>query len=97
VARQIKKAEKDMKKEFGESNTYLLINPLLANLGKPASLETWLMEKERFQFTCSEFEFSQADLIRLMDLTRDAVKDSCETSVEDDYFKTMRDRVLWSG
>jgi len=97
VARQIKKAEKDMKKEFGESNTYLVINPLLANLGKPASLETWLMEKERFQFTCSEFEFSQADLIRLMDLTRDAVKDSCETSVEDDYFKTMRDRVLWSG
>jgi len=97
VARQIKKAEKDMKKEFGESNNYLVINPLLANLGKPTSLETWLMEKERFQFTCSEFEFSQADLIRLMDLTRDAVKDSCETSVEDDYFKTMRDRVLWSG
>lgn len=96
IARQIKKTKKEMKKQFGQSSTHLVINPLLANLGEETSLEAWLMEKEKYHFICDGFEFSQADLIRLMDLTRDAIQDSCETPIDETYFKTLRDRVLWN-
>lgn len=95
IARNIKKAEKDLKKQFSEAGTSMVINPLLANLGDSISIETWLMEKEKFQFHCADFDFSAADLIRLMDLTKEAVADSGQTKIDDNYYKTMRERVLW--
>jgi len=95
VARKIKKAEKEMKKQFSQAGTSQMINPLLAHLGETATLENWLMEKEKFRFDCADFEFSQADLIRLMDLTEQAVKDASDQDIPADYFKTIRKLVLW--
>lgn len=95
VARQINRAKKDLRKEFSLSSTYQLINPLLANLGKEARLESWLMEKEKYQFVCEGLEFSQADLIRLMDLTQQAVDDTTDYAVPHSYFTAMRKLILW--
>jgi len=96
VARKIKRAEKDLKQQFQQAGTSQLINPLLAHLGEEATLETWLMEKEKFQFQCHTLEFSLADLVRLMDLTRQAIDDSSDQSIPDKYFTTIRKLVLWS-
>lgn len=96
IARQIKRAEKELKKDFSQSGTFQLINPLLANLGEKPRLEAWMMEKEKFQFSCDALEFSQADLIRLMDLTQQAVDDTTDYAVPDSYFTTMRKLILWN-
>ena len=95
IARKIKKAEKDLKKQFSQSGTSMVINPLLASLGDSTSVESWLMEKKRFTFVCDDYEFTSADLIRLMDLTEAAIKVSCETKIDKAYYETMRERVLW--
>ncbi len=95
IARQIKRAHKDLKKEFSQSGTFQLINPLLGNLGEEPKLEAWMMEKNKYQFTCSELEFSQADLVRLMELTQQAVDDTTDYAVSEAYFKTMRKLILW--
>ena len=95
VSRQIKKATKDLKKEFSQSGTYQIINPLLAHMGEEVQLESWLMEKDRYQFRCADIEFSQADLIRLMELTQQAVDDTTDFAVPESYFKSMRKLILW--
>jgi len=95
VARNIKKAEKDLQKQFKEAGTSMVINPLLANLGDGVSLEAWMMEKDKYAFACEDFEFSQADLIRFLDLTKEAINDTNEQPVDEAYFKAIREKVLW--
>ena len=95
VARNIKKAEKDLQKQFKEAVTSMVINPLLANLGQGVSLEAWMMEKHKYAFVCEDFEFSQADLIRLLDLSKEAINDTNDQPVDEAYFKAIREKVLW--
>lgn len=97
IARNIKKAEKDLKKQFKEAATSMVINPLLSNLGHSVSLESWLMEQQKFVFQCEDFEFTQADLIRLMDLTKEAIEDTTDHPIDPAYFKSVREKVLWGG
>ena len=75
VAQQIKRAEKDILKQFNSAETLVLVNPILQHLAKPISLDMWIMESEKFQYICTECAFSQEDILRLTDLTRQAISD----------------------
>ncbi len=95
IARNIKKAEKDLKKQFRAAGTSMVINPILLNFGHSITIESWLMENNQFAFQCEDFEFSQADITRFMDLTRDAIEDTYDRRMDDAYFKDIREKVLW--
>lgn len=95
ISRKIKKAEKDLQKQFKESSTSQMINPVLKFLDQPPKRETWMMEREKFKFACTDFDFSQGDQIRFMDLTRQAIEDVRPDEIDPDYFTTMREFVLW--
>lgn len=75
IAKQIKRAEKDVKAQFKSAKTVSLINPLLHHLGTRSSLDMWMMENEKFQFICTGMDFSQADIRRLTDFTEQAISD----------------------
>ena len=95
IARNIKRAEKDLQKQFKESSTSMVINPLLTNLGEDISLESWLIETQKYVFQCEDLEFSKADLIRFMDLTKDAIEDTSGQPLNPSYFNAVREKVLW--
>jgi len=75
----------------------MLINPLLAHLENTGDLNTWLMEPEKFKFQSEKIELSQADIIRLMGLTRQAITDVSDGEVSDQYFDKISEMVLWGS
>jgi len=75
VSRQIKRAEKDVKSQFKSAQTVSVINPILRHLGSPSSLDMWMMENEKYRFECEGIEFTQADILRLADFTKQAISD----------------------
>lgn len=97
LSRKINKAEKDLKRQFQNANTLKLINPVLSHMEKPASLETWMMEPHLFRFECEDVEFSQADLVRLMELSEQAISDVTKNGVPKSYFKKMKELILWGN
>jgi len=96
IANKIKRAEKDVKKQFKEANTISLINPLLFHLENAGNTSMWMMEREKFQFSCEEMEFSQADVKRLLELSEQAIGDVTNNAVPHDYYKKMSDIILFS-
>jgi len=97
VANKIRRAEKDVKEQFKEASTAMLINPLLAHLENTGDLNTWMMEPEKFKFQSGKTELSQADIIRLMGLTRQAITDVSDGEVSDQYFDKISEMVLWGS
>jgi len=75
VSLQIKRAEKDVKSQFKSAQTVSVINPILRHLGSPSSLDMWMMENEKYRFECEGIEFTQADILRLADFTKQAISD----------------------
>lgn len=75
VANQIRRAEKDIKKQFKAAKTVSVINPLLRHVEARTSLDMWMMDGDKFQFVCDKIDFSQGDIRRLIDLTYQAVSD----------------------
>ena len=90
IAKQIKRAEKDIKKQFKSAEAMSVVNPVLNHLGSRASLDMWMMESERFQYKCDGAEFTQQDVRRLTDLTQQAILDV----VKDAETKAYIDQVI---
>ena len=95
IAREIKKAKKDIKKQFSKSGTLKVINPILAHYGQDVRIENWLMEKEKFKFECDKIDFSTADRVRLIELTRQAIEDLTGEFIPTEDFEKIRDFILW--
>jgi len=75
IAKQIKRAEKEVKTQFKSAKTVSVINPLLHHMGTRTSLDMWMMEHEKFQYLCEDIEFTQKDIRRLTDFTEQAISD----------------------
>jgi len=75
VAQQIKRAEKDIKKQFKSAQTTVVVNPVLYHMSSRSSLAMWMMESEKFEYGCDDLAFSQQDVRRLTDLTLRAISD----------------------
>ena len=75
VAQRIKRAEKDIRQQFKSAETLVLVNPILQHLANPISLDMWMIESEKFQYDCAECSFSQEDILRLTELTQQAISD----------------------
>lgn len=95
ISNEIRRAEKDIKKQFKASSTISLINPLLHHLNHQTSSDMWMAELELFQFKCPDIDFSQADKRRLLELSRQAISDVIEDEIPEDYFKRMEDIILF--
>ncbi len=76
ISNQIKRAEKDIKKQFKSAKTVSLINPILYHMVHKVSLDMWMMESEKFQFQCETINFTQADILRLTELSKKAISDT---------------------
>ena len=89
VATQIKRAEKDVKKQFKAAKTVSVVNPILHHVDVRPSLDMWMIEPKRFEFSCATTDFSQGDIHRLTDLTYQAVTDV----VKDEDTRAYLDQV----
>jgi hypothetical protein len=89
VARQIKRAEKDVKTQFKSAKTVSVVNPLLHHLGTQTSLDMWMMEAEKFQFLCDDMEFTQKDTLRLTDFTEQAISDVAKDAETQIYLEKV--------
>ncbi len=75
ISQQVKRAEKDVKKQFRSAKALVVVNPILNHLAVQTSLDMWMMESEIFQYDCDEIDFTQQDTRRLTDLTQQAISD----------------------
>jgi hypothetical protein len=89
VARQIKRAEKDVKTQFKSAKTVSVINPVLYHLSSRASLDMWMMENETFQFICKDMDFTQKDVRRLTDFTEQAISDIAKDAETQIYLEKV--------
>ncbi len=96
IANQIRKAEKDVKKQFKHASTISVINPLLHHLDANTNLDMWLMEREKFLFQCAETDFSQSDIKRLTDLTRQVISDVRPNDAPSEYLDAVTE-IIRSG
>ena len=89
VARQIKRAEKDVKTQFKSAKTVSVINPVLHHLSSRAPLDMWMMENETFQFICKDMDFTQKDVRRLTDFTEQAISDIAKDAETQIYLEKV--------
>ena len=80
VSSRIRKAEKQVQKQFKDARTIQLTNPLLAQYGLSGSGETHYMADEDLSFTCETFDFTPNDIARLTELTQMAIGSLDDTS-----------------
>jgi len=85
IAQQVKRAEKDIKKQFQSVEALAVVNPVLNHLESRASLDMWMMEGEKFQYICAQTEFTQQDVCRLTDLTQQAISDLVKDAETQSY------------
>lgn len=97
VAQQIKRAEKDIKKQFKSAQTVSLVNPVLHHMMTRKSLDMWMMESEAFQYLCDDLVFSQQDVRRLTDLTEQAISDIKKDADTQSYLEKVTEIIRGSG
>ena len=73
MARKIKRAEKDVVKQFKAANTAQVINPLLVQLARAYDGDLALSD-EMLDFQCDDIELSATDIGRLLSLTEEAIR-----------------------
>ncbi len=82
VSRQIKRAEKDVIKQFKSSNTAKVINPLLAQLARAhdgdLSLDDTLQD-----FETDDLNLTEADRRRFLSLTEEAIRNLGENTADE--------------
>ena len=93
VSQQIKRAEKDVKKQFKSAQTFALINPVLHHIASKTSLDMWMMESEKFEYVCDNLAFSQQDVRRLTDLTEQAISDVVKTPETQAYLDRVTEII----
>ena len=89
VSRQIKRAGKEVKSQFKSAQTVSFINPVLRHIGSPSSLDMWMMESEKYRFECEDIDFTQADILRLSDFTKQAISDVEKDPEMDAYLEDV--------
>ena len=89
ISNQIKRAEKDIKKQFKSAKTVSVVNPILYHIIHKISLDMWMMESEKFEFQCASLDFSQADILRLTELSKKAISDTLVDSEIDDHLRQV--------
>ena len=76
LSREIRRAEKEVVRQFRSSETLSLVNPVLHHMGARTPLDMWMVEAERFQFEVDGAQFGRADIQRLTALTMQALEDA---------------------
>ena len=66
-----------------------LVNPVLYHLVHKISLDMWMMESEKFEFQSLSIDFSQADILRLTELSKKAISDTLVGSEIDDHLNQV--------
>jgi hypothetical protein len=94
LAAQVRRAEKDVAKQFKEANTVQLVNPLLAHMQDETDLGMWMMDRDAFAFGCEDLAFSRVDVRRLVDLTRAAISDVSGEAANDAYLDALSEIVI---
>ena len=97
VAKQIKRAEKEVKTQFKSAKTVSVINPLLHHMGARTSLDMWMMENEKFQYLCEDIEFTQKDIRRLTDFTEQAISDVVKDAETQIYLEKVTAIIRGGG
>lgn len=73
MAREIRRAEKDVVRQFKSADTVALVNPVLGGAHSQGALDMWMMEPERFVFDADGTTFGPADTRRFCALTLEAL------------------------
>ena len=73
VSRRIKRAEKDVMRQFKSANTVEVINPILAQLAR-AYYGDGSLSDAALEFQCEAMDLSDADERRLLALTEEAIR-----------------------
>lgn len=84
LSREIRRAEKDVVRQFRSADTLCVINPVLCHTAARTPLDMWMVEAERFAFDVDGAVFGRDDIRRLTDLTLQALS---EAEVEPDALR----------